>query len=87
MREEVHAFLCELHAAFRAGDPEPFIQRSSMRLEELGRAYAFPPSEKAEIIRLGTQEDTSDPALPATCRRWEPSARVSGDRDLPSPRR
>ena len=59
MGDEIFKFLSDLRETLEAGDPEPFIKLSAVRLTEVARAYEKSPSETASVIRYGLPKDAA----------------------------
>jgi hypothetical protein len=59
-RAAVRTLLLELHMALQAGDPEPFLELSAVRLEEAERAFGLAPGSKAAHIRKVTEQEAQE---------------------------
>lgn len=60
---EIVEFLEGLHTAIQAGDPDPFIAASMVRIEEISRAYGTDPAERRAMIDRGIYVDSGAPGF------------------------
>jgi hypothetical protein len=50
-RDEILELLTKIHTSLAAGDPEPFIEASQVRFQEISRSYEKPPAMKVAQFR------------------------------------
>ena len=60
-RQEIVYFLGTLHKSLADGDPEPFLEASTIRLAEVEKAYGLKPGTKAAHVRKVTLRDAAQP--------------------------
>ena len=53
-------FLETMRASIEEGDPEPFLEKSAIRLEDIAEAFGNEPSEKADLIRRVIPQDVDN---------------------------
>ncbi len=58
--ESLRAFVLEVRDEIEAGQPEPVLQRSRVKFEEVGHAYGIDPAERADIFRKLLSENAGD---------------------------
>lgn len=62
-RVELVEFLETLGAAIQAGDPDPFLAVSAIRIDEISRAYETDPAERRAMIDRGIFVDAGAPGF------------------------
>jgi len=62
-RFELVELLETIGAAIQAGEPDPFLEASAIRIDEISRAYATDPAERRAMIDRGIFVDSGAPGF------------------------
>lgn len=58
--DSLRSFVLQVRDEIEAGDPEPVLQRSRAKFQEVSRTYGVDPSERADLFRKILRDNADD---------------------------